>query len=61
MSEGHSKAESPSIWHLVGHLGVCVGSGADENPVPRLRLLLRAKQTFSAEKQMGWMAPAPGI
>ncbi len=26
-------------------------SGADENPVPRLRLLLRAKQTFSAEKQ----------
>jgi hypothetical protein len=27
------------------------GSGADENPTPRLRLPLRAKRTFSAEKQ----------
>ena len=26
-------------------------SGADENPAPRLRLLLRVKQTFFAEKQ----------
>jgi hypothetical protein len=27
------------------------GSVMDENPTPRLRLLLGAKQTFSAEKQ----------
>jgi hypothetical protein len=27
------------------------GSGADENPVPRLRLLLGVEQTFSEEMQ----------
>jgi hypothetical protein len=30
---------------------VAFGSGADENPVPRLRLLLGVEQTFSEEMQ----------
>ena len=37
-------------YHLIGLEGR-FGSGADENLVPRLRLLLRDKQTFSAGKQ----------
>ncbi len=42
-------------WRLISPtssitLNVRTGSGADENPIPRLRLLLRVKRTKSARK-----------